>query len=244
MAIFNGVGVALITLFHGNGDLDAPGTAELAARLVEAGTQSVVVGTAAGEGVALLPEERVELLDAVRGAVSAVPVIANVDAAWGREAVRVTREAREHGADAILVPPPPFTDDAQPFYAEVASAAGAMPVLASGVELAQLGRLRVVGAVDPNEDATRFLETREVFPGDLYTGSAALLALAGPVGATGAVVAMANAEPERCAAAFAGDGEAQRALAVPNVAVQIDFPEALKVLVAKRFGTSTACRLG
>jgi 4-hydroxy-tetrahydrodipicolinate synthase len=244
MAIFNGVGAALITLFHGNGDLDASGTADLAARLVEAGVQSVVLGTETGEGVALLAEERLELLDAVRGAVSAVPVIATVDAAWGREAARMTRAAREHGADAVLVPPPPFTDDAQPFYAEVASAAGGVPVLASGAELAQLGRLRVVGSVDPSGDATRLLETQEVLPGDLYTGSAALLALAGAVGATGAVVALANAEPERCAAAFAGDGDAQRALALPHVAVQIDFPEAIKVLVAKRFGTSTVSRLG
>jgi 4-hydroxy-tetrahydrodipicolinate synthase len=244
MAVFTGVGVALITLFHGNGDLDAEATADLAARLVEAGARSVVVGGAAGEGAALLADERIELLDAVRGAVSGVPVIATVGAAWGREAARLTREARNHRADAVLVPPPPFTDDLQPFYAEVVSAAGALPVLASGVELAQLGRLPVVGCEEPGEDPTRFLETLEVYKGDYYTGSAALLALAGPVGAAGAVVALANAEPERCAAAFAGDGEAQRGLTMHHVAVRIDFPEALKVLVAKRFGTSTVTRLG
>ena len=35
-------------------------------------------------------------------------------------------------------------------------------------------------------------------PGATYVGSSALLAQAGPMGAAGAILALANVEPERC----------------------------------------------
>jgi hypothetical protein len=46
---FTGVRVSLITLFHGNGDPDAPATAELAAKLVELRVQAVELAGASGD---------------------------------------------------------------------------------------------------------------------------------------------------------------------------------------------------
>jgi hypothetical protein len=60
----------------------------------------------------------------------------------------------------------------------------------------------------------------------------------------GAILALANAEPELCLAAFAGDSQAQRCLASPHFAAQSGFPSGVKALTARRFGTSTAQRLG
>ena len=57
-----------------------------------------------------------------------------------------------------------------------------------------------------------------MFDGWLYVGSPWLLSAAGPLGATGAILAVANVEPALSIAAFAGDVEAQRALTPSNLA--------------------------
>ena len=69
-----------------------------------------------------------------------------------------------------------------------------------------------------------------------------LLSLAGPLGCAGAILALANVEPEGCAAAFTGDAGAQRSLAAAHLAARERFPRGLKELVAKRFDTSVAAR--
>jgi 4-hydroxy-tetrahydrodipicolinate synthase len=58
------------------------------------------------------------------------------------------------------------------------------------------------------------------------------------------MLALANAEPERCAAAFAGDAAAQLDLVPSHRAARRGFPDGLKALVADRFGTSRVARLG
>ena len=65
-ALFTGVGVALVTLFDDEGEIDAPATADHAARLVEAGVDAVVVAGTTGEAAALDADERSDLLVAVR----------------------------------------------------------------------------------------------------------------------------------------------------------------------------------
>src|ERR1700753_2581547 len=47
---FSGVGAALITVFHDDGQVDFDGTAAHAARVVAAGLQAIVVAGATGEG--------------------------------------------------------------------------------------------------------------------------------------------------------------------------------------------------
>ena len=42
----------------------------------------------------------------------------------------------------------------------------------------------------------------------MWTGSSALLLQTGLLGGAGAILALANSEPERCVAAFAGDAAA------------------------------------
>ena len=76
----------------------------------------------------------------------------------------------------------------------------------------------------------------------MYTGSSALLSFAGPLGCAGAILSLANVEPERCARAFAGDVVAQAGLAEAHLAAHERFPRHLKEMVASRFGTSTVCR--
>jgi 4-hydroxy-tetrahydrodipicolinate synthase len=82
------------------------------------------------------------------------------------------------------------------------------------------------------------------YAGATYVGSSALLVMAGKIGATGAILALANAEPEQCAAAFAGDAKAQLGLLAARSAAAADFPAGIKRLVADRWGCSPTTRIG
>ena len=251
---FTGVGVALVTLFDDGGGLDAPACGRLAAELVEAGVRAVVVAGSTGEAATLEREERVRLLDAVRGALGgAAPVIAGTGAPSARQAVALTRDAADHGADAVLVLSPPRSIDLPGYYGAVAGAAGGTPVLgyhfpavsAPGIPVEALATLPISGLKDSSGEPARLLAELGLMPrgSALYTGSSSILSFAGPAGCTGAILSLANVEPERCAEAFAGDAAAQRALYAGHVAAHDRFPQGLKELVAKRFGTSAACRL-
>ena len=251
--VFEGVGVALLTLFAGDGEVDVAATAEHAARLVELGVRGVVVAGTTGEAAALSPEERAALLAAVRATVPAgAAVVAGTGAPSARQAVAHTAAAVGAGADAVLALSPPGAEDPRPYYDEVAKAAGPTPVLAyhfpavspPGIPLAVLADLAVSGCKDSSGDPDRLLETLDTWSHPLYVGTSALLALAGPVGCAGAILALANAEPERCAAAFAGDAGAQRALAAAHRESLGAFPAGIKRLTARRFGTSTLTRMG
>ena len=252
MALFTGVGVALVTLFRPDGTLDAPVTADLAAQLVELGVRCVLVAGTTGEAATLTPAERDELVAAVRAALPAdVPVLAGTGAPTGRQAAELTERAFAAGADAVLALSPPGVADPRPYFEAVAKAATG-PLLAyhfpgasqPGIPVDLLPELPVSGLKDSSGDAARLLHEREVFPGDLYTGATSLLGLCGTTGAAGGLVAAANAAPEDCVAAFAGDGAAQvRAQSVDRAAA-VDFPAGYKRAAAERFGTSVVTRVG
>src|SRR5207249_5176724 len=108
-----------------------------------------------------------------------------------------------------------------------------------GIPVSALPELPVAGCKDSSGDPGRLLETLESWDRPLYVGSSAYLALAGPLGCAGAILSLANAEPEQCAAAFAGDADAQRKLAAAHRRAGERFPRGVKELTAERFGTST-----
>lgn len=251
--VFRGVGVALVTLFDEGGALAAEATAEHAARLVDLGVQAIVVSGTTGEPAALEPEERVELLDAVRRALPAsVPVIAGTGQPSARQAARLTEMACDHGADAVLALSPPRVADPRGYYDVVAKTAKATPVLAyhypatapPGISVEQLPDLPVAGCKDSSGDPTRLLHELAVFAGDIYVGDPALLLQASLVGATGAILALANAEPELCVRAFAGEPAAQRELIDSHLVARAQFPHGIKGLTSRRFGTSPVARIG
>lgn len=251
--LFTGVGVALVTLFDEDGALDAPATARLAARLADAGVRAVLVAGTTGEPTTLTPPERTALVRAVREALPRdVLLLAGTGAPTGFQAAELTARAFDDGADAALALSPPGVADPRPYYERVATAAAGRPLLAyhfpvaasPGVPVDVLRELPVSGLKDSSGDPGRLLHELQAFDGDVYTGSAMLLTMAGAVGAAGALVALANLHPERCVAAFAGDGAAQRELVAAERAAMTDFPAGLKRLVAERCGVSAVARVG
>ena len=252
MTLFTGVGVALVTLFDSDGGLAAKPTAELAARLVDLGLTAVLVAGTTGEASALTPEEREELVGAVRAALPAgVPVIAGTGAPTGRQAAVLTERAFGAGADAVLALSPPGVADPRRYYDRV-SASAPGPVLAyhfpgasaPGIPVDVLADLPIAGLKDSSGDAARLLHERDVFAGDLWTGATSLVGLSGAVGAAGALVAIANVAPEDCVAAFGGDGAAQVRLATLDRTASLGFPAGYKRATADRFGTCDYTRVG
>lgn len=251
MPLFQGVGVALVTIFHADLTVDVEATAGLAGELVEQGVSSVLVAGSTGEAAALDEAERVALIDAVRQALPAdIPVIAGTGAPSARQAARLTMMAADAGADAALVLSPPRVEDPRRYYAVVAEAGGELPLLAyhypkassPGIAMPHLRDLPVTGVKDSSGDPARLLEELTTFDGDTYVGSAPLLVQAGLLGA-GAILALANSRPEDCVAAFGGDAMAQLAL-TPHHLAAAPFPSGIKAQVAARWGLAAHARMG
>ena len=251
MELFSGVGVALVTVFSDSGEVDAGSTGALAADLVRRGVQAVLACGTTGEASSLSAAERVAVIGAVREAVPAgIPVLAGTGAPAAPAAAELTAAACAAGADAVLAWPPPGSEDLAGYFKAVAAAADGRPVLAyhipwisaPGVPVSELAQLPVIGQKDSSGSPDRLLDELAHYPGATYVGSSALLALAGPMGATGAILALANVEPERCARAFAGDAAAQRELADRHLAVRAGGPAVLKRILAVSHGTSAAVR--
>jgi 4-hydroxy-tetrahydrodipicolinate synthase len=239
--LFGGVGVALVTVFDDQGGVGPGATAALASDLVARGMRAVLVCGTTGEAATLTGGERVALIEAVRAAIpEAVPVIAGTGAPSAWQATRFTADAVRAGADAVLAWSPGGCDLGD-YYTAVGAAAGGRPVLAyhvpwissPGIPVSLLPALPVAGIKDSSGSADRLLDELAHYGGATYTGSSALLALAGPMGATGAILALANIEPEDCCRAFAGDAAAQLALADRHLEARDGGPAALKRVLAK-----------
>ena len=249
-APFTGLGVALVTLFDDTRALDVAATADLAARLVDDGVRAVLVAGTTGEAATLDDDERRRLLDAVRARLDGVLVLVGTSGGWAGQAARRTAAARDGGADAALVLSPHRVADPRAYFAEVATAAGDLPLLAyhfpavsaPGIPVETLPALPVVGTKDSSGDPERLLATLASWDGAVYPGAATLLSFAGPLGCPGAILALANAAPAACAQAFAGDPAAQLALTADHLVARSGFPAGIKGLVAARYGTSTASR--
>jgi 4-hydroxy-tetrahydrodipicolinate synthase len=248
---FTGVGVALVTLFDAAGELDAEATARHAGHLVERGVRAVLVAGSTGEAAALDADERSRLLVAVRGAVDGrVPVLAGTGAPSARQAVALSRRAADDGADALLALSPPATDDPRPYYDAIATAVDA-PLLAyhypgrsaPGISVDLVCELPVVGIKDSTGDPVRLAIEIDQTRSGVYTGSAALALQAAAMGATGAILALANVDPEGCTRAWEGDGACQRELVNGHRPGALSGVRGLKWVLNQRYGTSTLTRL-
>jgi 4-hydroxy-tetrahydrodipicolinate synthase len=252
VAPFEGVGVALVTLFDRDGSLDAPATAAHAARLVDAGVRGIVVAGSTGEAATLDTDERRALLVAVREAVSGrVPVLAGTGAPSARQAVALSRHAADDGADALLVLSPPGAGDPRPYYETVVAAVD-LPVLGyhfppvspPGIPVDLVPELPIAGLKDSTGDPERLALEAGALPVGLYAGNPAVLLQARAMGCSGAILALANVDPAGCAQAWEGDGACQRELINGHRVGALAGIAGLKRTLAALRGTSPVTRVG
>src|ERR1700709_1481700 len=116
--VFTGIGVALVTLFDADGELDADATAGLAAQLVELGVDALVVAGTTGEADALDDDERLRLFAAVREVAPDSVLVGGTGAAAPHPPARLTARAGDTGVDAVIARSPRGLVDVASYYRE------------------------------------------------------------------------------------------------------------------------------
>jgi 4-hydroxy-tetrahydrodipicolinate synthase len=132
----------------------------------------------------------------------------------------------------------------------VASAV-AVPVLAyhypkvssPGVPVELLRQLPVAGIKDSSGDAERLLREADEISSGVYTGHSTLIHLAGAIGCSGAILALANVDPEGCRRAWNGDGTIQRELISGHRSNALAGIAGLKRALCALHGTSPVTRV-
>ncbi|WP_018649258.1 MULTISPECIES: 4-hydroxy-tetrahydrodipicolinate synthase [unclassified Thioalkalivibrio] len=112
--MFQGSMVALATPMHADGGLDWPALDRLLEFHIEAGTDAIVAVGTTGESATLDFDEHCEAIaHTVKTVGGRLPVIAGTGANSTREAIALTRCAREAGADACLLVSPYYNKPTQ-----------------------------------------------------------------------------------------------------------------------------------
>lgn len=115
--LFTGSGVALVTPFGADGGIDETVVRQLVRFHLREGTDALVVNGSTGEATTMSPDEQrraVEVVaDEVRQAADPVPVIAGCGGSDTAAVVRLAENARDAGADGLLIAPPPYNKPPQ-----------------------------------------------------------------------------------------------------------------------------------
>jgi 4-hydroxy-tetrahydrodipicolinate synthase len=225
--MFRGSIVALITPMHEDGGIDDTSLRRLVDFHVAAGTTALVAVGTTGESATLDEEEHCAVIRrTLELADGRIPVIAGTGANSTREAIILTRCAREAGAQAALLVTPYYNKPTQEglylHYKAVAEAVDIPQILynvpgrtacdllpETAARLAPIDN--IVGIKDATGDLTRVARLREscgegfaLYSGDDATGCEFML-----LGVDGVISVTANLAPrmmrEMCDAALAGD---------------------------------------
>ena len=114
MAIFEGAGVALVTPFKANGDVNYDKLEEILEEQIAGGTDAIVICGTTGEASTMSPEEHLSVIkygcEVVKGR---IPVVAGTGSNCTREVVYMSQKAEEAGADGVLLVTPYYNKATQ-----------------------------------------------------------------------------------------------------------------------------------
>ena len=114
MAIFTGAGVAIVTPFHQNGDVNYDKFRELLEFQVTNGTDSIIVCGTTGEASTLTHEEHIECIRFAAEVVNKrIPIVAGTGSNCTDTAIYLSKEAMQAGADGLLVVTPYYNKATQ-----------------------------------------------------------------------------------------------------------------------------------
>jgi 4-hydroxy-tetrahydrodipicolinate synthase len=226
MAEIRGVLTAMVTPFDADGGLDVDAARRLARRLVDGGCHGLVVAGTTGESATLSDAEKLELLEAVLDEVGGTAtVIAGTGSNDTAHAVRLTREACEAGAHAVLSVTPyynkPNEAGLRAHYAAVSEAAGETPIVLynipsrSAINMAP-GLLAALAAAHENIVAVKQANNDDLGPIDgleILAGNDDVFARTVGFGGAGGILVASNIAPDRLRELYdaAATGDTDRA---------------------------------
>jgi 4-hydroxy-tetrahydrodipicolinate synthase len=233
--------VAIVTPMQEDGSLDRDGLKKLIDWHIAEGTDGIVIVGTTGESATVSVDEHCELIRlAVEHCAGRIPVIAGAGANSTAEAIRLTRFAKEAGADATLQVVPYYNRPTQEgmfrHFSAIADAVD-LPVILYNVPgrtvadmsnetIVRLSQVKnIVGVKDATGNIGRGIallkdvpKSFAVYSGDDPTAMALMFC-----GGAGNISVTANVAPramhELCAAAMAGD--IARAVAINNTVLDL-----------------------
>ena len=233
--IIQGSIVAIVTPMFEDGSVDWKGLEKLVEWHIAQGTNSIVAVGTTGEASTLSMAEHTQVIkEIIRVANKRIPVIAGTGANSTREAIELTKEAKELGADAALLVTPYYNKPTQEglyqHYKAIAEAVDLPQILynvpgRTGVDMLNETIIRladipqIVGIKDATGDVPRGKELIDGLQGKnmtVYSGDDATAYQLICLGAHGNISVTANIIPQQmsqiCAAALAGHSEQAEAL--------------------------------
>ena len=228
--IIQGSIVAIVTPMFEDGSVDWKGLEKLVEWHIAQGTNSIVaVGTTGEASTLSLAEHKQVIKEIVRVANKRIPIIAGTGANSTHEAIELTKEAKELGADAALLVTPYYNKPTQEglyqHYKAIAEAVDLPQILynvpgRTGVDMLNETVIRladipqIVGIKDATGDVPRGQALIEGLRGKemtVYSGDDATAYQLIALGALGNISVTANIAPKEmsqiCAAAISGDAE-------------------------------------
>lgn len=227
--MFTGSLVALVTPMHSDGRVDYDSLGRLIDMHVEAGTDAIVSVGTTGESATLDFSEHAEVMRrTVAFAAGRLPIIAGTGANSTSEAINLTRQAADLGANACLLVTPYYNKPPQEglyrHYRTIADTVNIPQILynvpgRTSCDLLPetVGRLadhdNIIGIKEATGDMNRIRDIQNLCPEDfhIYSGDDATAREAILLGCKGDISVTANVAPrqmhEMCAAALAGDSE-------------------------------------
>ena len=236
MAIFTGAGVAIVTPFKANGEVDYETFAKNIEFQIEKGTDAIIVCGTTGEASTLSHEEHIEVIrycvECVNGR---IPVVAGTGSNCTETAIYLSQEAEKAGADGLLVVTPYYNKATQKgLYEHFKMVADAVkipiilyniPGRTGGVNILPETVVRlctevenIVGVKDATGNISQVAKLMSIADGkvDLYSGNDDQILPLLSLGGKGVISVLSNVAPtethEICAKFFAGDVEGSRKL--------------------------------
>ena len=236
MAIFTGAGVAIVTPFKDNGEVDYESFAKNIEFQIEKGSDAIIVCGTTGEASTLSHEEH---LDVIRYCVKCVngriPVVAGTGSNCTETAIYLSQEAEKAGADGLLVVTPYYNKATQKGLFEhfkMVADSVKIPVIlynipgrTGGVNILPETVVRlctevenIVGVKDATGNISQVAKLMSIADGkvDLYSGNDDQIVPLLSLGGKGVISVLSNVAPtethEICAKFFAGDVEGSRKL--------------------------------
>lgn len=228
MAVFTGAGVAIVTPFKDNGEVDYEKFSEMVEYQIENGTDAIIVCGTTGESSTLTHEEH---LDVIRYCVEKVngriPVIAGTGSNCTDTAVYLSTEAEKYGVDGLLLVTPYYNKATQKgLYQHFKAVADSVkvPVILynvpsrTGCNIAPETVVKlctevenIVGVKEASGNLSQIVKLMSLADGkvDLYSGNDDQITPLLALGGKGVISVLSNVAPrqthEICAKFFAGD---------------------------------------
>lgn len=228
MAIYEGAGVALITPFKANGEVNYDKLEEIVEEQIAGGTDAIVACGTTGEASTMTHEEHLDVIKFVCEVTKKrIPVIAGTGSNCTETAIYLSQEAEKNGADGLLVVSPYYNKATQKgliaHFSAVANSVkipmllynitGRTGVTIQPATIAHLWKNvdNIVGVKEANGDFSATATLMNLTDGgiDLYSGNDDQIVPLLSLGGKGVISVLSNVAPaqahEICAAYFAGD---------------------------------------